>query len=474
MHMFKSLIYPFAKRYALNFLNEKNPVEKQDKLFQGKLKKQSKSVIGRKLGITNNSKIKDIPLTKYEFYRPFFENPKNGDFIYPLNDYVKATTSGTMGKPKTFMTPRKGLWDNLQKTGFSVMLISTHDGEKVTFDIGDTVYRNAPGGSHISAFLTDLFEDRNSGWVEQCPDIDLPFNEKVDYFVKHYPEINVAYMTISTLLDDIAPRIDEEFYLKGFMSQDRSAEILKEDIKKLTGNYPKTTYGSTETLFCSIPSIQFPGSFLFDWRVMYSEFIYEDDKVDTLGTLGPSGLDLMNIDHVKVGGHYQLIATPFQTDMTRYVMPDIFECVAERDDILETEFPVFKYYSRADRILVLHNFTRIAEDELLEVFKAAEVPFVEFTARRELDGSRDYLHLYIELRKPVEMDALHVKINSLLGEYDRDWRDLSDFLGYDPLKITVLPKGSFKRYLSRQKGMPKVERIIMKEERFKNLISSAG
>lgn len=60
--MFKSLIYPFAKCYALNFLNEKNPVEKQDKLFQGKLKKQSKSVIGKKLGTTNNSKIKDIPL----------------------------------------------------------------------------------------------------------------------------------------------------------------------------------------------------------------------------------------------------------------------------------------------------------------------------------------------------------------------------------------------------------------------------
>ncbi len=58
--------------------------------------------------------------------------------MYPLNDYVKATTSGTMGKPKTFLTPRKGLWDNLQKTGFSVMLLSTHDGEKVTFEIGET------------------------------------------------------------------------------------------------------------------------------------------------------------------------------------------------------------------------------------------------------------------------------------------------------------------------------------------------
>ena len=205
---------------------------------------------------------------------------------------------------------------------------------------------------------------------------------------------------------------------------------------------------------------------------MYSEFIQEDDAVDSLGGLGPSGLDLMNIDHVKVGERYQLIATPFQTDMTRYVMPDIFECVADRDDILETEFPVFKYYARSDRIIVLHNFTRIAEDEILDILKESEIPFVEFTARRDLEGSRDYLHLYIELRKPVEMATMRAKISSLFNEYDRDWRDLSLFLGYDPLKITILPKGAFKRYLSRQKGMPKVERIIMKEERFKRLISS--
>ncbi len=47
------------------------------------------------------------------------------------------------------------------------MLLSTHDGDKVTFEIGDTVYRNAPGGSHISAFMTDLISSRRetlTGW----------------------------------------------------------------------------------------------------------------------------------------------------------------------------------------------------------------------------------------------------------------------------------------------------------------------
>ncbi len=472
--MFKNLIYPFAKRYALNFLNERNPQEKSYNLLKKKLSHQSKSVIGKKLGITSKSKIEDLPLTKYGFYKPFFENPRDGDFIYPLNDYVKATTSGTMGKPKVFMMPKKGIWDNLQKTGFSVMLILTHDGEKVTFQIGDTVYRNAPGGSHISAFLTDIFDDKNSGWVNQVPNIDDPFNVKVDYFVKNHQSIDVAYMTITTLIDDIIPRLDEDIYLKGFMSQDRSAEVLKEDIKKLTGNYPKTVYGATEALFPSIPSIEHPGSFLFDWRVLYSEFLPENEQESVEGMDNKPTSELLSIDDIVVGERYQLIITPLKTDMTRYVMPDILECVAERDNILETEFPVFKYYARSDRLIVLHNFTRIAEDELIQVLTAAGVSFAEFTARRELDGSRDYLHLYIEQRGEKPVEDITGRIHEKLVEYDKDWRDLSSFLGYIPLKVTMLPKGSFKRYLEKLKGSPRVEKINMNEERFKDLISYIG
>ena len=56
---------------------------------------------------------------------------------------------------------------------------------------------------------------------------------------------------------------------------------------------------------------------------------------------------------VEIGKRYQVIATLHKTDITRYVMPDILECVALNDDILNTDLPVFRYYARGDNIIKL-------------------------------------------------------------------------------------------------------------------------
>ena len=108
------------------------------------------------------------------------------------------------------------------------MLVSTHDGEKITFEIGDVAYTNVPGTGHLSAYLTDLGAEQNRGWVVQCPDPRLPFQAKVDFFIENYEKIDIAYMTVTSLLDQIYPRIGKPFHLKGFWTQDRSAGILKE------------------------------------------------------------------------------------------------------------------------------------------------------------------------------------------------------------------------------------------------------
>ncbi len=53
-------------------------------------------------------------------------------------------------------------------------------------------------------------------------------------------------------------------------------------------------------------------------------------------------------------------------------MPDIVECVDKGDDVLGCLSPVFRYYARCDNLLVLHNFTRIAEEEMIQVLANTE------------------------------------------------------------------------------------------------------
>ena len=468
------ILYPFVKYYALRFLHESRVEQKQERLLRKKLVRLSKTRIGRELGVTPDSAIEQLPFTSYGFYRPFYLNPQEGDFMYPLDDYVKTITSGSMGKPKAFLMPRSGMWDNIMKTGLSLFFISTHDGERITFEIGDVIYRNMAGGTHMGGFFDDIYKRRSTEWAKLVPDVNMTFHDKVEYFIENYRDIDIAYMPVTTLLDEVYPRIGEPFYLKGFITQDRSAGVFKDRIKEITGNYPKVNYGSTESFFIGLPSIEHPGGFLFDWRIAYFEFLPEENAIEPDREKVEDPPETLRMKEVEVGERYQLVVTPFRNDMTRYVMPDLLECIGTGDAILGTDQLVFSFYARADRLVVLHNFTRIAEEELLQVLRDADIPFVELTARVEREGAKEYMAMYLELSSPMEAEELFARVHQELMKFDKDWRDLTDGMKYTPLKIHVLPKGTFREYLRKKEGMPRIERIGMRDDRLTELLGIAG
>jgi len=432
--------------------------------------KQCDTTIGKKLGVTPNSKIENLPLTSYGFYKDIFFNPRKGDLMFPFEDYRKIFTSGSMGKPKTFLIPMTGIWNNLRKTGLTMLYLFTHDGEKIRFKVGDTMYRNAPPGSYYSTHIVSAQENRNLQWVKQTPPLELTFQEKVDYFVEHHEEIDIAYMTVTTLLDEVYPRIGKPFKLKGFITSDRAAGVLKDEIKKVTGSYPKVIYGSTETFVSAFPSIEHPGSFILDWRIVYPEFIPEDSAVSLEEEMITDPPETVSLLDVKPGKRYQYISTPYLNDMTRYIMPDILECISIGDKILGTDIPVFKYYSRLDRLIAISNFTRISEDELMMALKNADIPWVDFTARSEIHGVKEYLVLYLELSEDMNIEEITDRIHQALLSIDRDWRDLTEFLKYIPLKIQPLSRGTFQRYLATKSGVPRITRIGMREDRLETLL----
>jgi hypothetical protein len=463
------LMSPLGRRYALSFLGEKNIEQRQEALLKRKLASMSQTSMGRELGV-DGERLKSLPLTSYGFYSKYYEYPNEGDFMYPLTHYVVAHTSGTMGRPKKYLIPQTAIDDNMKKTGFAIIIISSHDGERFTFEFGDVVYANLSGGSHITSHSVSVGTKFASRLVSQCPDPDLSFRAKVDYFVNNYRDIDYAQMTVPTLLDDVYPQIGEPFHLKGFITQDSSAGPLKEEIRKVTGKYPRVIYGSTESLASALPSVEHPGCFFFDWRICYNEFIPEAKKVSTDEARIEEPPETVSMMDVEPGKNYQIVVTPFKTDLVRYVLPDILENVDDGDDVLCCDSPVFRYHARADRLVVLHNFTRIAENEMIQILDEAKVPYVNFVARRETEGAKDHMALYLELSEQISEETIYHRVHETLMEYDKDWRDLTNFLNYKPLRLRLLPRGAFKSYLERKGGLPKVDRIGMREELIKLLV----
>jgi len=466
------LLKPLLVRVAVGFLKDKNVDEKLDRSVRSKIQRQSGTSIGKKMGMRPNSDIRELPLTSYDFYVPFFKDPHEGDFIYPLNDYIRSYTSGTMGKPKIYLLPASGLKALLRKTGASLFLVSTFDGHGYNFRFGDTLYVNVPGGSFISNIASNVMTTSGSGLIRIVPEdrANMSFQEKVDYFVDHHGEIDIAQMTVTTLLDDIRPRINGKVNLKAFICLDSSAGPLKEQIKDFVGVYPMTPYASTESMVCTLPSVEHPGCFFFDWRVIHPEFVPEEKALTYNADTYSDAPEVVPLSDVEVGRRYQLIITPFYNDLTRYVTSDILQCVSLGDKTLGVNTPVFSFFSRADKLMSLHNFTRINEQEIMAVLQSAEVPFVEFTARKELEGTREHMALYIELSRDEDAEAIRSRVHEELMKVDKDWRDLTTMMNYNPLRVKLLPRGSFKKYLSKREGMPRVTHIDMKDDQFRELL----
>lgn len=468
-----NLFQPVIQKFATNFMFDKKVSNKMDKLIQDKLRKSSTRTIGKNLGLTSSSKIESCPVTGYNYYYPFFIEPKAEYFIYPLNDYVQSQTSGTMGKPKTYLLPWSGIANNIKTTGPSIFTVASYDGDKYTLKFGDTMYTNVPGGTFISSFILDISKKSQSSLFKQVPENrnNMTYHEKVEYFIKHHHEIDMAYMTVTALLDEIKTNVEDKISLKAFLTLSTSAGPLKETIKDFCGVYPSVTFGSTETILCTVPSPGNPGGFFFDWRAVYPEFIPEEKALDNLVPVTNEVPETVHMLEVEKGKRYQLVVTPYNNDLVRYVMPDIFECMNTGDDMLGSVLPVFKYYARSDKLLVLENFTRINEEEMVQVLANARIPFIDFTVQKELIENKDYMVIYIELSEPMSEPEIVQKIHEEFIDFDKDYRDLSDFMKYVPVKVRLLPRGSFTNYVKNKGGQPKVTRIGMRKERLQSLLS---
>ena len=444
-------------------------LEKQEKMLSRKLGRLEGTEIGKKLGIRRGMRPEEVPITDYEFYESFFRTPSAKAFMYPIDEYERVRTSGTSGSEKWFMIPRLSLvkcW----KTGLANLMAVFHNGEKVDFDYGDTVYVNVAPRPFLGGHMLSYVERETYGIMILVPNINLSFKDKVQFFVRNHAKLDGAVMLASTLISRVMHETEGPVKLKGLLTLDSQiAEIYEKEIEVFTGTPPKTVYGTTETLNCTVSSIQHPLGFFFDWR----RGIFEFHPVQRKENRKITRENLVRLDEVKVGEVYQPVFTSLEGEMTRYVITDSLLCVAKGDDILGTDFPVFRFHSRLEKNISLQNFTRISEEELLMAFKQNNVPFVDFTARVEVENGLEHLAIYMEHTGKMSPEEIVECLHTHLYKVDRDYQDLVDFFGYIPVKVYFVPKGTFHRYMEdRDASWGKVERINMREEAFRKIVAN--
>ncbi len=240
--------------------------------------------------------------------------------------------------------------------------------------------------------------------------------------------------------------------LRGLATTGRDVSIYRERIRELWGVEPLDVYGCTEGLIIAMQTWDRQGMTFLPY-FHFLEFIPEEEAARSRATEGYQPNTVL-LDEVEAGRNYEIVITSFHGGaFVRYRMGDMVNITSLGNARLNIKLPQMTFYSRCDGLIYLAGFTRLTERTIGEAIKRAGVDYAEWTAREE-SVQKPVLHLYLELRDQDHrsVQATETAIHEELKKIDRPYAEIETMLGWSPLKITLLPCGSFQRYVARQRA----------------------
>ena len=242
------------------------------------------------------------------------------------------------------------------------------------------------------------------------------------------------------------------FNLTGFVCAGTDSALFKDDLERFWGIRPLEICGGTEGSCMGTETWSKDGLVFFPDACFY-EFIPEEDMYRNLAD--PSYVPrtyLMN--ELNANECYELVLTVLKGGaFARYRIGDIYRCVRVKNVSDKLDIPQFSYVDRVPTIIDIMGFTRITEQEINHIIGMSRIAVSDYIALKEYEEDyHSFLHMYIELdtqeieKRAVSVQLLRDQLSACFCHYDTDFSDLKKLLGVDPLKITLLPTGSIKKY----------------------------
>lgn len=249
--------------------------------------------------------------------------------------------------------------------------------------------------------------------------------------------------------------------VRGILGGGTDSAVFKKRVEELWGRVPLELYAGSEGGIYAIQTWDYD-TMTFVPNLNFFEFIPEREhfKWQLDHSYKPSTVLL---DEVEAGQCYELILTNLHGGaLTRYRVGDVIRITSLRNEKTGIEIPQMVFERRADDLIDIAGFGRLTERVIWEAIENSEVPYVDWTARKELIEGSAVLHIYVEpSRSPAPSESAYVamlyrqfreldkqynfNIYAIFGEDEEPPEDL-------PLMVTYLPAGAFSRYIMRRQN----------------------
>ncbi|MBI2909930.1 MAG: GH3 auxin-responsive promoter family protein [Chloroflexi bacterium] len=242
--------------------------------------------------------------------------------------------------------------------------------------------------------------------------------------------------------------------VKAIVCWGMDGEIYREKISRYWGVAPHELYACTEAGVIGMQSWCKKGVVPTPYSV-FLEFIPEQEWVRSRDSDYQPQTVLLN--QVLPGQRYELVITSFYgMPLLRYRLGHLVRVVSSNESETGIQIPSFAFEGRCDDLLDVSGFTRLGEKTICRALEMVHVDYVDWSMRREQDDGKPALRLYLELRNGAGVDGLVESLHASLMSCDPFYSDLDKMLQINPIRVTELSHGTFRRYSAekRSRGLP--------------------
>jgi phenylacetate-coenzyme A ligase PaaK-like adenylate-forming protein len=250
--------------------------------------------------------------------------------------------------------------------------------------------------------------------------------------------------------------------LKAIVGGGTDGAIFRESVEELWGRRPLEAYGGTEGGIYATQTWDYEGM-TFIPNLNFFEFIPEREwfKWQLDHSYQPKTILL---DEVKAGEKYEIVITNFHGGiMTRYRPGDMVRISSLRNEKLNIDIPQMVFEKRADELIIIFGVGYLTERVIGEAIENTGIPYVDWTACKEVVSNKPVLNIYIELKDNYIASEQSVaasvqneleKLDSVyhFNLYKYAYGNATKFLDLRPIAVTFLPQGAFSSYISQRRS----------------------
>jgi hypothetical protein len=110
-----------------------------------------------------------------------------------------------------------------------------------------------------------------------------------------------------------------------------------------------------------------------------------------------------------------------------------------------------EFQRRIADVINIAGLAQLDERIMWQAIANTGIEYTEWTACKEYDHNKTFIRLYLELKERKEAEEIATIIDKQLKQVDTDYKDIDEYLGERPVRVTLLSPGTFGRYTEEKK-----------------------